>query len=77
MNRLFREPFGLKMDSSILTRRGGTDGNAPESPERLYGGIGMLAFWVPSFWEMLENVPNKIYKYRTVVRNRSVSKEMG
>ena len=26
--------YELKMDSSILTRRGGTDANAPESPRK-------------------------------------------
>ena len=33
MNRLFRGPFGLKMGSSILIRRGGTGANAPERPQ--------------------------------------------
>ena len=26
----------------------------PKGPERLYCEIGMLAFWVPSFWKILE-----------------------
>ena len=33
MNSLFRGASELKIDSSILTRRGGTDANAPESPQ--------------------------------------------
>ena len=32
MNSLFREANELKMGSSILTRREGTDANAPERP---------------------------------------------
>ena len=46
----------------------------PKAPERLYGEIGMLAFWVPSFWKKVEMQKNM---YRKVVQNRSVSKEMG
>ena len=34
MNSLFRGPNELKIGSSILTRRGGTDANAPESPRK-------------------------------------------
>ena len=32
----------------------------PKAPERLYGEIGMLAFWVPSFWKILEKVQKKL-----------------
>ena len=34
----------------------------PKGPERLYCEIGMLAFWVPSFWKILENAPKKKIK---------------
>ena len=34
----------------------------PKAPERLYGEIGMLAFWVPKFWEILENVQKQFPK---------------
>ena len=33
MNSLFRGANELKIGSDILTRRGGTDANAPESPQ--------------------------------------------
>ena len=34
MNRAVRGPNELKIGSSILTRQGGTDANAPESPRK-------------------------------------------
>ena len=34
MNSLLRRANELKIGSSILTRRGGTDANAPESPRK-------------------------------------------
>ena len=50
----------------------------PKAPKRLFLEIGMLAFWVPSFWKILENMPEKKEdKYRKFVRNRCASKEMG
>ena len=42
---------GLKIGSSILTRRGGTDANTPESIWKVFCEIGMLAIWVPKFVE--------------------------
>ena len=49
----------------------------PKAPQRLDGEIGMLGFWVPECWKILENVPRIIpKKYRKVVQNRSKSKEM-
>ena len=48
-----------------------------KAPKRLFLEIGMLAFWVPIFWEILGSVQKKIKKYGTVIQNRSVSKEMG
>ena len=60
MNRAFRKPNELKIGSSILTRRGGTDANAPESPQETilrHWHVGMLG---PKFLGILENVQTKI-----------------
>ena len=66
-----------KTGSSILPRRGGTDANAPESLRKaILRDFGMLAFLGPQ----LAGNPGKCSKrnkYRQVVRNRSISKEMG
>ena len=34
----------------------------PKAPERLYGEIGMLAFWVPIFWKILEKMSPQVQK---------------
>ena len=34
----------------------------PKAPERLSCEIGMLAFWLPNFWTILENAPEIIHK---------------
>ena len=34
----------------------------PKAPKRLFLEIGMLAFWVPSFWKILDNVQKHINK---------------
>ena len=34
----------------------------PKAPERLFLEIGILAFWVPSVWKILETVPKIILK---------------
>ena len=70
--------YELKIGSSILTRRGGTDANAPESPRKAIlrdWHVGILA---PHFLENSGTCPKTDSKIRrTVVRNRCVSKETG
>ena len=65
MNSLPRGPDELKIGSSILSRQGGTDANAPESLRKaILGEIGMLAFWRPNVWKLLETYfKNKSNKY--------------
>ena len=46
MNRAFHGPNELKIGSSILARRGGTDAHAPESPRKAFlrdRHVGILA----------------------------------
>ena len=63
MNSLFRRANELNIGSSILTRRGGTDANAPESPRKAIirdWHVGILAS------QVLENVPKintKLYEH--------------
>ena len=60
MNRVVRGPNELKIGSSILTRRGGTDANAPESTRKAIlrdWHVGILA---PQMLENHENVPTLI-----------------
>ena len=62
MHSLFRGANELKIGSSILTRRGGTDANAPESPRK---PINILRDWhvgilAPQFLENPLNVPKII-----------------
>ena len=57
MNRVVRGPNELKNCSSILTRRGGTDANAPESPRKAIlrdWHVGILAPLI------LKNIPQMI-----------------
>ena len=65
MNSLFRGANALKVGSSILTRRGGTDANAPESPREAIWRDWHVGILGPQF---LENpgkcVPQRIKKYR-------------
>ena len=62
MNSLFREANELNIGSSILTRRGGTDANAPERPRKAILRdlhVGMLG---P---RILENLGKWIPKMKT------------
>ena len=56
MNSLFRGPNELKIGLPILTRRGGTDANAPESPRK-----AILRDWHAGMpgRQILENGPNE------------------
>ena len=56
MNRLFREANELKIGSSILTRRGGTDANAPESPRKAILRDWHVGILGPQFLENPEKV---------------------
>ena len=58
MNSLFRGANELKIGSSILTRRGGTDANAPESPQEAIPRDWHVGILGPQFWEN----PGKIVK---------------
>ena len=61
MIRVADGPYELKIGSSILTRRGGTDANAPESPRKAIlrdWHDGILA--PQSSDKNLENVPTII-----------------
>ena len=56
MNSLIRGADEPKIGSSILTRRGGTDANAPESPRKAIlrdWHVGILAPHIfGKYWEM-------------------------
>ena len=69
MNRAVRGPNGLKIGSSILTRRGGTDANAPESPlEAILRDWHVGISGPQKFWEILELYPgNNSQKYEHVL----------
>ena len=49
-------PYELKIGLSILTRRGGTDANAPESPRKAILRDGQVGTLGP---QILENGSNK------------------
>ena len=77
MNRVICGPNELNIGSSILTRRGGTDANAPERPREAIlrdRHVGMLT---PVFIGNSGECPkNNSEKYRKLVANRSKSNEM-
>ena len=58
MNRVVRGPNELKIASSILTRRGGTDANAPESTRKAILRDWHFGILAPIFWKILEHVPD-------------------
>ena len=60
MNRPFRGANELKIGSSILTRRGGTDANAPESPREAVLRDRHVGILGPLIWKILEHVPTLI-----------------
>ena len=53
MTSLFRGPDELKIGLSILTRRGGTDANAPENPQHVIPRDWHFGFLNP---QILENL---------------------
>ena len=66
-----------RIGSSILTRRGGTDANGPQSPrEAIDPLVGILG---PRILEISGRCPTNNFpkKYRKVVPDMSNSKEMG
>ena len=55
-------PIGLKIKSSILTRRGGTDANAPERLRTAILRDWHVGIVGPIFWRNLGNAPEIIPK---------------
>ena len=52
----------------------------PKAPKRLFLEIGMLAFWVPSFWEILENVSpqnTSVEKLSAIGQHQHLSEDPG
>ena len=77
MNRLFRGANELKMCSSILTRRGGTDANTPESSRKAILRDWHVGILPPRLLEKIWKYPKDTSKtYRKVAWNRWVSNEM-
>ena len=81
MIRVANRPYKLKICSSTLTWQGGTDANAPSSPERLSCEIGTLAVWSPFVWmfgHVLQIFKNKSEEaFKNSRKNESVSNKMG
>ena len=81
MIRVANRPYKLKICSSTITWQGGTDANAPSSPERLSCEIGTLAVWFPFVWmfgHVLQIFKNKSEEaFKNSRKNESVSNKMG
>ena len=63
LNSLIRGANELKIGSSILTRRGGTDANAPESPRKAILQDWHVGILGPKILENLGKVDPKAEKY--------------
>ena len=59
MIRVDVAPFGLKIGSSILTRRGGTDANTPESLRTAILRVGHVGILAPLILENVGKLPPK------------------
>ena len=80
MNNLFRGANELKIGSSILTRRGGTDANAPESPRKAILRDWHVGNLTPQILEKNEKCPlnhfNANSKYSVAHFNEQLELEM-
>ena len=70
MNRVVCGPHELNIGSSILTRRGGTDANAPESPRKAILRDWHLGILTPQILENLGQPNTNIVRTNNVCGTR-------